>query len=154
MNLKLKSRLPGEISITSDMQVTSPLWQKAKKNWRASWWEWKRIVKKLAYNSTSENWDHGIQSHHFMANRCRNSVNSDTFYFGGLQNHCRWWLFLLLGRKAMSNLGSILTSRDITLPTKVHLVKAMVFPVVMNRCESWIIRKAECWRIGAFELWY
>ena len=51
---------------------------------------------------------------------------------------------LLLGRKAMTNLGSILKSKDITLPTKVHLVKAMVFPVVMYRCESWIIKKAEC----------
>ena len=61
---------------------------------------------------------------------------------------------LLLGRKAMTNLDSILKSRDITLPTKVHLVKAMVFPVVMYGCESWIIKKAECLRIDAFELWY
>ena len=60
---------------------------------------------------------------------------------------------LLLGRKAMNNLDSILKSRDITLPTKVHLVKAMYFPVVMYRCESWTIKKAECWRIDAFELW-
>ena len=57
---------------------------------------------------------------------------------------------LLLGRKAMTNLGSILKSRDITLPTKVHLVKAMVFPVIMNGYESWTIKKAECWRIDAF----
>ena len=60
---------------------------------------------------------------------------------------------LLLGRKAMTNLDSILKSRDITLPTKVHLVKSMVFPVVMYRCESWTIKKAECRRIYAFELW-
>ena len=60
---------------------------------------------------------------------------------------------LLLGRKVMTNLDSILKSRDITLTTKVHLVKAMVFPVVMCRCESWTIKKAECWRIDAFELW-
>ena len=60
---------------------------------------------------------------------------------------------LLLGRKMMTNLGSILISRVITLPTKVHLVKAMVFPVVMYGCESWIIKKAEHWRIDAFELW-
>ena len=60
---------------------------------------------------------------------------------------------LLLGRKVMTNLHSILKSRDITLPTKVHLVKAMVFPVVMYGCESWTIKKAECWRIDAFELW-
>ena len=61
----------------------------------------------------------------------------------------RW----LPGRKVMTNLESILKSRDITLPTKVHLVKAVVFPVVMYRCESWIIKKAEHWRTDAFELW-
>ena len=60
---------------------------------------------------------------------------------------------LLLGKKAMTNLDSILKSRDVTLPTKVCLVKAMVFPVVMYGCESWTIKKAECQRIGAFELW-
>ena len=59
---------------------------------------------------------------------------------------------LLLGRKAMTNLESTLKSRDITLLTKVHLVKAIVFPVVMYRCESWTIKKAECQRINAFEL--
>ena len=60
---------------------------------------------------------------------------------------------LLLGRKVMTNLESILKSRDMTLPTKVRLVKAMVFPVVMYRCESWTVMKAECWRIDAVELW-
>ena len=60
---------------------------------------------------------------------------------------------LLLGRKVMINLESILKNRDITLPTKVHLVKATVFPVVMYGCESWTIKKAECQRIDAFELW-
>jgi len=60
---------------------------------------------------------------------------------------------LFLGRKAMTNLDSILKNRDVTLPTKVHLVKAMVFPVVMYGCESWTIKKAECRRIDAFELW-
>ena len=59
---------------------------------------------------------------------------------------------LLCGRKAMTNLDSILKSREITLPTKVHMVKAMVFPVVMYGCESWTIKKAECQRIDAFEL--
>ena len=59
----------------------------------------------------------------------------------------------LLGRKVMTNLGSILKSRDITLPTKIHLVKAMIFPVVMCGCESWTIKKAERRRIDAFELW-
>ena len=61
--------------------------------------------------------------------------------------------YLLLGRKVMTNQDSILKSRDITLPTKFHLVKAMVFPVVMYGCESWTIKKAECRRIDAFKLW-
>ena len=61
---------------------------------------------------------------------------------------------LLLGRKVMTNLDSIFKSRDITLPTKVRLVKAMIFPVVMYGCECWTIKKAECRRIDAFELWY
>jgi len=60
---------------------------------------------------------------------------------------------LLLGSKVMTNLDSILKTRDITLSTKVHLVKAMVFPIVMYGCENWTVKKAECWRIDAFELW-
>ena len=60
---------------------------------------------------------------------------------------------LLLGRKVMTNLDSILKSRDITLPTKVHLIKAMVFPAVMYGCESWTVKKVEHWKIDAFELW-
>ena len=60
---------------------------------------------------------------------------------------------LLLGRKAMTNLDNVLKSREVTLLTKVHIVKVIVFPVVMNGCESWTIKKAECWRIDAFELW-
>ena len=63
------------------------------------------------------------------------------------------WRYLLLGRKAVTNLDSILKSRDVTLPTKFHLVKAMVFPVIMYGCESWTVKKAERWRIDAFELW-
>ena len=61
---------------------------------------------------------------------------------------------LLLGKKAMTNLDSVLKSRDITLLTKVQIVKAVVFPVVMYRCESWAIKKPECWRTDAFELWF
>ena len=61
---------------------------------------------------------------------------------------------LILGRKVMTNLENIFKSRDITLPTKVHLVKAMVFPVVMYECESWTVKRAECRRIDAFELWF
>ena len=94
-----------------------------------------------------------------MANRWVNSRNSGWLYFGGLQNHYSWWLqpwnkrCLLLGRKVMTNLDSILKSRDITLPTKVRLVKVMVFPVVLYGCESWTIKKAERQRVDAFELW-
>ena len=61
---------------------------------------------------------------------------------------------LLLGRKVMTNLDSVLKSRDITLLTKIRLVKVMVFPLVMYGCEHWTVKKAECWRIDAFELWY
>ena len=61
---------------------------------------------------------------------------------------------LLLGRKAMTNLDSVLKSRDITLPTKVHIVKAMVFPVVTYNCENWTVKKVEHQRIDAFKLWY
>ena len=89
---KLESRLPGEISITSDMQMTPPLWQKVKRNWRASWWKWERRVKKLPWSSHSENEDHGIWSHHFMADKWGNSGNSGWLKNSGLQNHCRWWL--------------------------------------------------------------
>ena len=112
-----------------------------------------------------KNEHHGIQSHHFMANRWGNNKNSDRFYFLGLQNHCRWWLqpwnlkcsheikrYLLLGRRALTNLDSVLKNTDITLLTKIRIVKAMVFPVVMYGCESWTIKKAECWRIDAFQL--
>ena len=94
-----------------------------------------------------------------MGNRWRNSGNSVWLYFLGSKitadDDCSHEIKrrLLLGRKVMANLDSILKSRDITLPTKVRLVKAMVFPVVMYGCESWTIKKAECWKIDAFELW-
>ena len=96
---------------------------------------------------------------HFMANRWGKNGNSERLYFLGLPNHCRWDCsyeikrYLLLGRKAMTNLESILKSRDITLLTKVHIIKAMVFLVVMYGCESWTIKKAEHQRFDAFELW-
>ena len=107
----------------------------------------------------SENEDHAIWSHHFMTNRWGNNGNSVRLYFFGSKitadadfsheiKRC-----MLLGRKAMTNLDSILKRRDITMLTKFHLVKAMVFPVVMYGCESWTIKKAECQRIDAFELW-
>ena len=81
-----------------------------------------------------------------MANRWGNNANSDRLYFLGPQKHCSHEIkrFLLLGRKAMTNLDSILKSRDISLPTKVCLVKAMVFPVVMYGYDRWVKKKAEC----------
>ena len=89
-----------------------------------------------------------------MVNRWGNNGNGERLYLFGLQNHCRWWLqpWNFLGTKVTTNLDSILKSRDVTLPTKVRLVKAMVFPVVMYGCKGWTIKKAECWRIDAFEL--
>ena len=95
-----------------------------------------------------------------MANRWGNNGKSDRLYFGGskitadseysheIKRH------LLLGRKAMTNKDSILKSRDITLQTKIHLIKAMVFPVITYGCEIWTIKKSGCQRIDAFELWY
>ena len=95
-----------------------------------------------------------------MANKWENNGNSERLYFWGskittdidcsheIKRH------LLLEIKAMTNLDSILKSRDVTLPTKVHLVKAMGFFVVMYGCVCWTLKKAECWRIDAFELWY
>ena len=84
-----------------------------------------------------------------MANRWGNSGNSDRLYFGGSKitadGDCSYEMerHLFLGRKVMTNLDSILKSRDIALPTKVHLVKALVFPVVMYGCKSWTVKKAE-----------
>ena len=84
-----------------------------------------------------------------MTNRWENNGNSERLYFGGskplqMVTAAMKLRLLLLQRKTMTNLGSILKSRDITLPTKVHVVKAMVFPVVMYGCESWTIKEAEC----------
>ena len=99
-------------------------------------------------------------SHHSMGNRWGNSVNSVRLYFLG-SNITADSDFSheikrrsLLGRKVMTNLDSIFKCRDITLPTEVHLVKGMVFPVIMYGCESWTIKKAERQRIDAFKLWY
>ena len=95
----------------------------------------------------------------FMANRWGNNGNSDRLYFGSSKitanGDCSHEIkkHMLLGRKAMTNLDSVLKSRDITLLTKVHIVKTMVFPVVMYGCESWTIKRAEHRRIDAFELW-
>ena len=110
----------------------------------------------MAYKAQhSENEDNGIWSHLFMGNRWGNSVR---LYFWGSKItadcDCSHEIKrrLLLGRKVMTDLDSIFKSRDITLLTKVRLVKAMVFPVVIYGCESWTIKKAEHRRIDAFEL--
>ena len=139
--------------------MTSPLWQK----WRGTEEpideserrEWECWLK--AQHSGNE--DHGIWSHHFMANRWGNSGNSDRHFLGGSKITGGDWSHeikrhLLLGRKVMTKLDSILKSRDISLPTEVHLVNVMVFPVVMYGCESWTIKKVEHQRIDAFEWWY
>ena len=100
-----------------------------------------------------------MQSHHFMAKDGETMETvTDFILFSSkitADSDCSHEIkrCLLLGRKVMANLGSILKSRDITLPTKVHLVKAMVFPVVMYGCGSWTVKKAEHRRIDAFELW-
>ena len=110
----------------------------------------KEVSEKGLKAQHSENEDHGIWPHHFMANRWGNSGKSVRLYFLGSKitagGDCSHEIkrCLLLGRKVMTNLDSILKSRDITLPTKVHLVKAMVFLVVMYGCESWTVKKAEC----------
>ena len=97
---------------------------------------------------------------HFMANGWGENGNSDRLYFLGLQNHCTWWLqhefkrCLFLGRKTLTNLDGILKSRVITFPTKVRIVKARVFPVVMYGCENQTTKKTEYWRIDAFKLWW
>jgi len=94
-----------------------------------------------------------------MGNRWETVETVSDFIFGGSKitadGDCSHEIkrHLLLGRKVMTNLDSIFKSRDITLPTKVRLVKAMIFPVVMYGCESWTVKKAECWKIHAFELW-
>ena len=149
MKHRLESRLPGEIT-TSDMQMTPPLWQKMKKNKRASWWKWKRRVKNIGLKLN-------IQKTKIMASGPITSwqINGETvdtvadFIFLGSKitadGDCSHEIKrrLLLGRKVMTNLGSILKSRDITLPKNVCLVKAMVFPVVIFGCENWTIKKAE-----------
>ena len=101
----------------------------------------------------------GILSHHFMETRWGNSGNTDKLYFWGskitVDGDCSHEIkrCMLLGRKAITNLDSILKKREITLLTKVHLVRDIVFPVVMYGCENWTIKKAEHQRTDAFELW-
>ena len=159
MKHKLESRLPGEIQQSQICRwyhfngrkprgTKEPLDEGERGEWK-SWLKTQRLKNKY----------HGIWSHHFMANRWGNSGKCGWLYMGGSKitadGDCSHEIKrrLLLGRKVMTNLDSILKSRDITLPTKVHLVKAMVFSMVMYGCEIWTIKKAECRKIDAFELW-
>ena len=112
--------------------------------------ELKSLLMKVKEESEKVGLKFNIQKmNHFMANRWRNNGNSDSLYFIRLQTHAdgdcshKVKRRLLLGRNAMRNLESVLKSRDIILPTKVHIIKAMVFPVVLYVCESWTIKKAE-----------
>ena len=143
---KLESRLPGEISITSDMQMTAPIWQKVK--------SLKSLLMKVKEDSEKVGLKLNIQKPKIMASGPITSwqIDGETvayFILGGSKitadGDCSHDIkrCLLLGRKVMANLDSIFKSRHITLPTKVHLVKAMVFPVVMYGCENWTVKKAE-----------
>ena len=156
MKHKLGLRLPGEISIISDMQMIPPLWQKTitkeplDESERGEWKSWLNIQKTKIIAS-------GPVTSLQIVGKTVDTVAD--FILGGSKitadGDCSHEIkrYLLLGRKVMANLSSILKSRDITLSTKVRLVKAMVFPVVMYGCESWTVRKGECRRIDAFELW-
>ena len=142
---KLESRLPGEISITSDMQMTPPLWQKVKKKVKKS------LLMKVKKESERAGLRLNIQKTKIMASGPITSWQIDRetvadFIFLGSKitadgdcNH-EMKRHLFLGRKAMTNLGSVFKSRDITLLTKIHIVKVMVFSVFMYRCESWTIK--------------
>ena len=159
MKHKLESRLPGEISITSDMQMTYPMAESEE--------ELKSLLMKVKEGSEKVGLKLNIQKIKIIASGLITSwqIDGETvetvsdFSFLGSKitadGDCSHKIkrHLLLGRKVMTNLDSIFKSRDITLPTKVHVVKATVFPVIMYGCESWTIKKAECRRIDAFELW-
>ena len=148
----LESRLWGEIPITSDMQMTPPLWQKVKRNFTS-----KSLLMKVK-ESEKVGLKLNIQKTKIMASGPITSCDIDgetveivsDFVFMGSKitadGDCSHEIrrCLLHGRKVMTNLDSIFKSRDITLSTKVHLVKAMVFPVVMYGCETWTVKKAEC----------
>ena len=147
---KLKSRLLGEISIISDMAESEE--------------ELKSLLRKVEVESEKVGLKLNIQKTKIMASGSITSWEidgetvSDFIFLGSkisADGDCSHEIKrrLLLGRKVMTNLDSIFKSRDITLPTKLRLIKAMVFPVVMYGCESWTVKKAEHQRIDAFELW-
>ena len=157
MKHKLESRFPGEISIFLRYANDTTLMAESEE-------ELKSLLMKVKEESEKAGLKLNIQKTKIMASGPITSWKTDgetvaDFILGGSKitadGDCSHEIerFLLLGRKVMTNLGSILKSRDISLPTKVCLVKAMVFPVVMYGCESWTINKAEHRRIDAFELW-
>ena len=159
MKHKLESRLLGEILITSDMQMTTLMAESEE--------ELKSLVMRVKEESEKSGSKLNIQKKKIIASGPISSLQIDgetketvrDFIFFGLQNtadgDCSYEIkrHLLLGRKVMTNIDSILKSKDITLLKRVCLIKAMVFPVVMYGCESWTIKKAEHQRIDAFELW-
>ena len=153
--IKIAGRNIGNLRYADD----TILMAESQEELKSLWWRWKRRVKKLAYNSTFRKWRSWHMVPSFTANRWGNNGNSDRLFIslgskitaGGDYSH-EIKRHLLHGRKAMTNLHSVLKSRDITLPTKVCIVKAMIFPVVMYGCESWTL-KTEYWRIDAFNLW-
>ena len=153
---QLESRLLGEISRTSDMQMTPPLWQKSED-------QLKSLLMKVKEESEKVVLNFNIQRTKIMASGTITSwqIDGETvsdFIFWGSKitadGDCSHEIKrrLLLRRNIMTNLASIFKSRDITLPTKVHLVKALVFPVVMYGCETWTVKKVEHWRMDTFEL--
>ena len=160
MKHKLKSRLPGEISVNLRYADDTILMAEGEE-------ELKSLLMKVKVESEKVGLKLNIQKSKIVASGPITSWEidgetvetvSDFIFLGSkitANGDCSHEIKrrLLLGRKVMTNLDSILKSRDITLPTKVHLVKAMVFPVVMYGCESWTMKKAECQRIDAFELW-
>ena len=150
MKHKLESRLPVEISIISDMQMTPPLWQKVKKKREQSEKVGLKLNKtKIMASGPITSWEIDGETVETVADFVfwGSKITADGDCSHEIKRH------LLLGRKVMTNLDSILKIRDITLPTKAHLIKAMVFPVVMYGCENWTIKKPEGQRIDAFELW-
>ena len=139
-------RYADDTTLTAESEELKSLLMKVKEESGKSWLKAQH----------SENEYHGTWSHHFMANRWK-TVADFTFWGSKItaDGDCSHEIKrrLLLGRKVMTNLDSVLESRDITLPTEVHLVRAMALPVVMYGCESRTVKKAEHWRIDAFELW-
>ena len=137
--------------------MTPPLWQKVKRNKRASWWRWKRRVKGWFFHSIFKKqrssliisweikWEKIETVTDFILQGSKVTVDGDCSHE---IKRC-----LLLGRKAMTILDTVLKRRDITLPTKLCIFKALVFPVVTYGCECWTIKKTECQRIDAFEMW-